>query len=60
MTINQPSLFASPGVWLEGEALRQFYACANLDGMRQAVGFPELHPMKRIPAGAAFVTADPI
>ncbi|MBE7502328.1 MAG: RNA ligase RtcB family protein [Verrucomicrobiales bacterium] len=49
-------LIASPGAWMEGEALRQFYACANLDGVRQAVGFPDLHPGKRVPVGAAFVT----
>ena len=49
-------LIASPGAWMEGEALRQFYACANLDGVRQAVGFPDLYPGKRVPVGAAFVT----
>ena len=50
-------LIASPGAWMEGEALRRFYACASLDGVRQAVGFPDLHPGKGVPVGAAFVTA---
>jgi len=49
-------LFASSKSWIEGEALRQLYAAAKLDGMRQAVGFPDLHPGKGGPVGAAFVT----
>ena len=35
-------LLASPGAWIEGEAVRQLYACARLDGVRQAAGFPDL------------------
>ena len=42
--------------WIEGEALRQLYAAAKLEGMRLAVGFPDLHPGKGSPVGAAFVT----
>jgi release factor H-coupled RctB family protein len=49
-------LFASTQSWIEGEALRQLYAAARLDGMRLAVGFPDLHPGKGGPVGAAFVT----
>ncbi|MGC3961250.1 MAG: RNA ligase RtcB family protein [Verrucomicrobiota bacterium] len=49
-------LFASSQSWIEGEAVRQLYATAKLDGMRQAVGFPDLHPGKGSPVGAAFVT----
>jgi len=58
MTINQLTvrLIASPGAWIEGEALRQLYGCARLDGMRQAVGFPDLHPGKGVPVGTAFLT----
>ena len=51
-------LIASPGAWMEGEALRQFYACASRAGVRLAVGFPDLHPGKGVPVGAAFVTED--
>jgi release factor H-coupled RctB family protein len=51
-------LIASPGAWMESDALRQFYACASLDSVRQAVGFPDLHPGRRVPVGAAFVTED--
>ena len=49
-------LFASAKSWIEGEAVRQLYATAKLDGVRRAVGFPDLHPGKGSPVGAAFVT----
>jgi release factor H-coupled RctB family protein len=49
-------LFASPKSWIEGEAVRQLYATAKLDDVRLAVGFPDLHPGKGTPVGAAFVT----
>ena len=49
-------LFASAGSWIEGEATRQLYATAKLDGVRQVVGFPDLHPGKGAPVGAAIVT----
>jgi release factor H-coupled RctB family protein len=55
-TETQVRLFASTRSWIEGEAVRQLYATAKLDGMRQAVGFPDLHPGKGSPVGAAFVT----
>ena len=49
-------LFASSKSWIEGEALRQFHATAKLDGVRLAIGFPDLHPGKGGAVGAAFVT----
>lgn len=49
-------LFASSQSWIEGEAVRQLYATAKLDGVTRAVGFPDLHPGKGSPVGAAFVT----
>ncbi len=49
-------LFASGKCWIEGEAVRQLYATAKLDGITRAVGFPDLHPGKGSPVGAAFVT----
>ena len=53
---TQVRLFASSKSWIEGEAVRQLYATAKLDGVRLAVGFPDLHPGKGTPVGAAFVT----
>ncbi|MEI9863832.1 MAG: RtcB family protein [Limisphaerales bacterium] len=52
---SQVRLFASSKSWIEGEAVRQLYATAKLDGVRHAVGFPDLHPGKGSPVGAAFV-----
>ena len=56
MIQTQARLFASSKSWIEGEAVRQLYAAAKLDGVRYAVGFPDLHPGKGSPVGAAFVT----
>jgi release factor H-coupled RctB family protein len=56
LTEIQVRLFASAQSWIEGEAVRQLYATAKLDGVRHAVGFPDLHPGKGTPVGAAFVT----
>jgi release factor H-coupled RctB family protein len=57
-TLTEPNvrLFASTQSWIEGEALRQLYAISKLEGMRLAVGFPDLHPGKGSAVGAAFVT----
>lgn len=56
LTNSHVQLFASSHSWIEGEALRQLYAVANVEGMRLAAGFPDLHPGKGSPVGAAFVT----
>jgi release factor H-coupled RctB family protein len=56
-TLETPvRVIASPGAWIEGEAVRQLYACARLEGVRQALGFPDLHPGRGVPVGAAFIT----
>jgi release factor H-coupled RctB family protein len=56
----QVRLFASAQISIEGEAVRQLYATAKLPGVRRAVGFPDLHPGKGTPVGAAFTTEDVI
>jgi len=53
---TQVRLFASAKSWIEGEAVRQLHATAKFNGVCQAVGFPDLHPGKGTPVGAAFVT----
>jgi release factor H-coupled RctB family protein len=57
-TLNQSQvrLFASSNSWIEGEAIRQLNASSKLERVRFAVGFPDLHPGKGSPVGAAFVT----
>jgi release factor H-coupled RctB family protein len=49
-------LLASSESWIESEALRQLYAVSRYERVRLAVGFPDLHPGKGGPVGAAFVT----
>jgi len=48
-------VIASTKSWIESEAVRQLYATAKLEGVRQAIGFPDLHPGRGTPVGAAFV-----
>lgn len=56
LTQTQVRLFASARSGIDGEAIRQLYAVAKLDGVRRAIGFPDLHPGKNSPVGATFVT----
>jgi release factor H-coupled RctB family protein len=58
LTETNVRLIASPQSWIEGEAVRQLYAGARLDGVRLAVGFPDLHAGRGAPVGAAFVTEE--
>src|SRR5215469_15490274 len=56
VTESKVRLVASPKSWIEGEAVRQLYATARLEGVQFAIGFPDLHPGRGTPVGAAFVT----
>jgi release factor H-coupled RctB family protein len=49
-------IIASARSWVEGNAVRQLSAAMKLPGIRRAVGFPDLHPGKNGPVGAAFVS----
>jgi len=49
-------LIASARTWIEAEAVRQLCAAANFDGVRLAVGLPDLHAGPVAPTGAAFMT----
>jgi release factor H-coupled RctB family protein len=51
-------VIASPANWIEGSAVQQLEKTAELEGMRLAVGLPDLHPGKGSPIGAAFFTSD--
>ncbi|HEU0009307.1 MAG TPA: RNA ligase RtcB family protein [Verrucomicrobiae bacterium] len=59
-TETSVSMIASAHSWIEGESVRQLYAAAKLEGVRRAIGFPDLHPGKGGPVGAAFITEDVI
>lgn len=56
ITETKVRLVASPKSWVEGEAVRQLHATAKFDGVRLAVGLPDLHPGKGTLVGAAFFT----
>jgi release factor H-coupled RctB family protein len=48
-------VFANRSVWIEDAAIQQLHTtAANLDGIRAAVGLPDLHPGRGYPVGAAF------
>lgn len=49
-------LIASDKTWIEGTALEQLKQSAALPGVVHTVGFPDLHPGKGTPVGAAFVS----
>lgn len=48
------NIIASNDNWIEGEAIRQLEYTANLQGMKKAIGMPDLHPGKGYPIGGAF------
>jgi len=53
MNSDNISLFATSVSWIEGESLRQLERVAALPGMLRVAGFPDLHPGKGSPVGAA-------
>ena len=49
-------LLASADTWMDGEVIRQLYAAANLEGVREVIGFPDVHPGPAYPVGIAVVS----
>ncbi len=49
-------IIASETSWIESKAVHQLETVARLDGIKLAVGLPDLHPGKGLPIGAAFVS----
>lgn len=49
-------LLASADTWMDGEVIRQLYAAANLEGVREVIGFPDVHPGRAYPVGSAIVS----
>lgn len=50
------ALFTRNSTWVEGEAIRQLERVATLPGMLRVAGFPDLHPGKGGPVGAAMLS----
>lgn len=47
-------LIGSDRLWIEDAAVQQLLTTAQLPGMQQVVGLPDLHPGRGYPVGAAF------
>jgi release factor H-coupled RctB family protein len=50
------AVFASPGSWIESDAIDQCHQVAALDGMVHVAAMPDLHPGKGAPIGAAMAS----
>jgi release factor H-coupled RctB family protein len=50
------TVFASPGSWIESDAVTQCHQVAALPGMIHVAGMPDLHPGKGAPIGAAMTS----
>lgn len=48
--------YTTPTTWIEGESIRQVERVATLPGMLKVAAFPDLHPGKGGPVGAAMLT----
>jgi release factor H-coupled RctB family protein len=54
----EPVLISGPDVWMEGEAVRQLAAVAQIEGCIHAAGMPDLHPGRGFPIGAVVATRE--
>ena len=51
-------IFCGRKTWLEGPAVEQFDRVMNLPGILRGAAFPDLHPGRGVPVGAAFLAQD--
>jgi release factor H-coupled RctB family protein len=51
---DRVSVIASARLWMEDAAVQQLLTSAQLPGMQQVVGLPDLHPGRGHPVGAVF------
>ena len=49
-------IYCSSKTWLEGDAIEQFKRVMNFDGILKGAAYPDLHPGRGIPVGAAFLS----
>ncbi len=49
-------LIANDKCWIEGNALEQLEITARLEGIKLAVGYPDIHKGKGFPIGASFIS----
>ena len=53
---SDPHICCSQKTWLEGAAVEQFNRVLGFDGILRGAGFPDLHPGRGVPVGAAFLS----
>ena len=54
--IEKSKIFCGAKTWLEGPAVEQFRRVMTLPGIVQGAAFPDLHPGRGVPVGAAFLS----
>lgn len=57
MLSEKAFLIASTTTWIDGLAIEQLLATANLPNMVKVVGMPDLHPGQGYPIGAAYLSS---
>lgn len=53
--IGKSKIFCGQKTWLEGPAVEQFKRVMTFPGIVQGAAFPDLHPGRGVPVGAAFL-----
>ena len=53
-------IYCSQKTWLEGPAVEQFNRVLGFEGILKGVAFPDLHPGRGVPIGAAFLSENVI
>ncbi len=57
---NESKIYCGQKTWLEGPAVEQFNRVLGLPGILRGMAFPDLHPGRGVPIGAAFLSQDVI
>ena len=53
---KKSTIYCGKKTWLEGPAVEQFKRVMTLPGIIQGAAFPDLHPGRGVPVGAAFLS----
>jgi release factor H-coupled RctB family protein len=55
---SESHIYCSQKIWLEGTAIEQFNRVLSFPGIIRGAAFPDLHPGRGVPVGAAFLSQD--
>ena len=56
MMTSDSHIYCGQKTWLEGPAVEQFNRILGLEGILKGAAFPDLHPGRGVPIGAAFLS----